>query len=167
MERGADPAALKQNRATAPSVADLAAAYLDTKATTKRPNALRDDRDMWRQIILPVLGARKVEAITARDIDQLHKSRQATPYRANRMLALLRHAFTLARRWGWRADNPCEGIDRFHEDRRERWLTHGEFARLSAALAASSNPRADLIMAWLQPPSTRERPDTVRRTAII
>jgi integrase len=50
--------------------------------------------------------------------------------------------FSLACEWGWRADNPTKGIPRSHEDRRERWLSEEELARLWAALEQHTNRRA-------------------------
>jgi integrase len=43
--------------------------------------------------------------------------------------------FSLAIRWGWRADNPCRGIERNQERKRTRYLSGAELTRLSAALA--------------------------------
>jgi hypothetical protein len=89
VERGLDPAGERQAERAAPTMVDLAAEYMTLKAATKRPSSLRGDRAMWNTIILPVLGKRQVKSIGARDIEALHKSREATPYRANRVLALL------------------------------------------------------------------------------
>ena len=50
--------------------------------------------------------------------------------------------FNLAVAWGWRGDNPAKGIPRFHEDRRQRWLSAEELSRLWAALQAHPNRRA-------------------------
>jgi integrase len=58
------------------------------------------------------------------------------------MLALLSSAFNLAVRWGWRADNPAKGIERFHEDRRERFLSGEELNRLVDALNDHPNRRS-------------------------
>jgi integrase len=142
VERGRDPAAERQAHRDAPTVADLAAEHMAAKAATKRPSSLRDDRAMWDTIILPTLGKRQVKSITARDLDILHKSRQATPYRANRVLALLSNAFALGVRWSWRADNPAKGVERFHEDRRERYLKPDEMSRLVDELNGHPNRRA-------------------------
>jgi integrase len=49
---------------------------------------------------------------------------------------VLRKAFNLAKRWGWRQDNPATGVRRNREERRERFLTPEELTRLTAALAA-------------------------------
>ena len=43
--------------------------------------------------------------------------------------------FSLAIRWGWRSDNPCKGIERNQESKRQRYLTGAELARLTKALA--------------------------------
>jgi integrase len=59
-----------------------------------------------------------------------------TPVQANRMLALLSKMFGLAERWGLRpsGSNPCRGIDRFPERRRERFLSAAEPERFGAIL---------------------------------
>ena len=41
---------------------------------------------------------------------------------------------SLAIKWGMRADNPCKGIERNPEERRERYLTPAELGRLCDAL---------------------------------
>jgi len=55
---------------------------------------------------------------------------------ANRTLALLQAMLTVAERWEMRPtnSNPCKGVPRFPEPRRERFLTDAEFARLGKAL---------------------------------
>src|SRR3954452_2755914 len=50
--------------------------------------------------------------------------------------------FALAAHWGMRGDNPVKGVERFHEERRERWLSDAELKRLLGVLAAHPNRRA-------------------------
>ena len=70
------------------------------------------------------------------DIDAIHRKISArAPTHANRVGALLSRIFSLAIRWGLRADNPCRGIERNHEHRRQRYLNVAELAQLSTALA--------------------------------
>ena len=69
-------------------------------------------------MILPQLGRIRVANVSRRDVSNLHTSLQATPYRANRVLALLRKMFNFAisdneREWGipqessiWSAEVP-------------------------------------------------------------
>jgi hypothetical protein len=53
--------------------------------------------------------------VSRADIERLHLALRATPYMANRTLALLGKLFVLAIAAGWRADNPCRGIMHFQE----------------------------------------------------
>jgi integrase len=75
-----------------------------------------------------------VKAIGRRDIEALHHSLKATPYHANRVLALLSKMFGLAVEWGWRPDNPTKGIERYHEEKRQTWLSAEQLASLEGAL---------------------------------
>ena len=58
------------------------------------------------------------------------------PGAANRCLALFSKMFSLAERWGWRPEgsNPCRHVDKYRENRRERFLSEAELARLGDAL---------------------------------
>jgi integrase len=90
---------------------------------------------MIEKIIAPKLGKLRLKSIGKKDIESLHASLKSTPYRANRVLALLSKMFTLASQWGLRADNPAHGVPRFPEDRREGWLSPEEIRRFWDALA--------------------------------
>ncbi len=137
---GADPIGDEKARRAEPFFKELAADYLEQHAVPKkRPASLSNDRSMLNGIILPKLGHLRVGAIKSRDIHLLHTGLKATPYRANRVLSLLSKIFSVGVQWGLRADNPAKGIERYHEDRRERWLSDDEITRLLAALAEHPN----------------------------
>lgn len=141
--KGNDPVAVDRAIRAAPTVKDLAADYLEKHAVPKkRPRSIATDRSMIGRIIVPCLGSKKVADVSARDIASLHASMKTTPYQANRVLALMSKMFSLAAAWGWRSDNPVKGIERFHEERRERWLSDAELRRLMAVLADHPNQRA-------------------------
>ena len=138
--RGNDPVAEGKAYKQAPSVADLADQYLESHATPKkRPKSVKSDEAALRRFILPRLGGRKVAEITGRDIQQLHTGLRETPYLANRTLALLSTMFGLSVRWGYRPNNPARGIAKFHEEKRDRWLSDDELARLLTALQNHPN----------------------------
>jgi len=82
-----------------------------------------------------------VTAIGRRDLDEIHQALGKHPYQANRLLALLSKMFSLAVAWGWRADNPAKGIERFAEHRRERWLQADELGALSKAIGTYPDRR--------------------------
>jgi integrase len=119
----------------APTMQALFDRYAAEHLPRKAPRSAADDRSIWQQLILPRLGSMKVDAIQPSDIDALHAEISATrPVRANRMVEVVRKAFNLAIRWGWRANNPASGVHRNHEDRRARYLSPAEILRLSEAL---------------------------------
>lgn len=141
--KGNDPVADAHAVREAPTVRQLAVDYLENHAIPKkRARSIANDRSMIARIILPRLGAKKVNAVQLRDIHALHIALKETPYLANRVLALTSKMFSLAVQWGWRSDNPVKGIERYHEARRERWLSDDELSRLVQILAAHPNQRA-------------------------
>ena len=140
--RGEDPLAERVATREAPTVADLCDRYITDHLPRKRPTSQRDDKAMITKIIRPKLGTRKAAAVTHAEIDKLHRDMKATPYRANRVLALLSKMFNLAIRWGWRTDNPAMGVERFPEDKRTRYLSAEEIGRLTKALAEYEDQKA-------------------------
>jgi len=141
--RGEDPAEVRKVARRSPSVANLAADYLERHALPKkRPKSVRDDRSMLDKIILPRLGAKKVEAVGRRDIEAIHVAMKDRPYQANRVLSLLSKIFNLSVEWKWRPDNPAKGIERYEEQKRDRWLSDDELRRLCAVLEDHPNKRA-------------------------
>lgn len=141
--RGEDPVEERRTARKAPTVAVLAADYLERHAVpSKRPKSVRDDRSMLDKIILPALGSKKVGTVSRRDIEAIHIRLKDRPYQANRVLALLSKMFNLAVQWKWRGDNPAKGVNRFDEEKRERWLSDEELHRLCRVLDDHPNQRA-------------------------
>ncbi len=127
---GEDPAAEKKHVNHLVSMEDLAQNYLERHAYKKRPKSIYEDEKLLNNVILPALGRLKVPYVARRDIESLHKSFQNKPYQANRALALLSKMFSLAVSWGWRIDNPVLGIERYQEEKRDRWLDQEELDRM-------------------------------------
>ncbi len=143
---GEDPLADRNKLRTAPTIADLCARYVEDHLPRKRASSQASDRRIIARIIKPKLGARKVAGIAYADVDSFHRALKATPYQANRALALLSKMFSLAIRWGWRTDNPCRGVERFPEDKRKRYLSTEEIGRLTKALDDHADQRpADVV----------------------
>lgn len=141
--KGLDPVADAKAARQAPTLRALAKEYIQDHAIPrKRPRSVADDRAMLNRLILPKLGARRVADISPRDIQSLRNSLKATPYQANRVLALLSKMFNVAIRSGLRPDNPVKGVERFSEGRRDRWLSEDELARLFDAMADHQNQKA-------------------------
>ncbi len=116
------------------------------RALRKRARKADDgsDADTPRaSTILGALGDRRIDRITRADVTAYHLSLRETPTRANRALALLSHVFNTAEKWGARPDgtNPCRHVARFKEEKRERFLSAAELARVGKALAAADRQK--------------------------
>ncbi len=137
---GEDPMGDRHAEREAPTMASLADRYLAEHATRKRERSAKEDASLLRQLIVPKLGKLRVAAVRRTEIEAFHREvTKATAVRANRALSLLTKMFNLAIGWEIRTDNPCKGIQRNHEDKRERYLTPAELERLMAALARHPN----------------------------
>ncbi len=147
---GKDPAQDRSDERRAPTVKELAADYLERHAIpNKRPSSVRNDQAMLDTIVLPRLASLKVKEVSRRDVEAMVLAMKATPYRANRVRALLSKMFALAIAWGWRADNPASGVAKFQEEHRNRWLREEELSRLFAVLEPHPNQRAANIVRLL------------------
>jgi integrase len=117
----------------------LSDAYLTQWAEpNKRPGTVYDDRGLLNGVILPALGDLPIGGIKRAEIADLHQSLRDTPYRANRALGLLHHMFAWAMaddsgEWTV-ANNPVNGVRKYHEEKRDRWLSEEELQRLADAL---------------------------------
>ncbi len=137
---GADPAAVKADRRSAVTVADLAARFMaDHVAAKRKGRTAAEYQRLLDRIILPALGKKKLADVTRADVARVHHSCREAPYQANRVLAVLSKMFNLAEAWGLRPDgsNPCRHVERNPERGRERLLSAAELARLGDALERS------------------------------
>lgn len=148
------PIEARERQRTVPTLSEFARRYLNEYAVPhKAATSVREDRSLlglWLPgkdgkakdpgplTIVARLGDRRMDRLTRADVTTFHLSLGNTPTRANRSLALLSHMFTMAEKWGVRADgsNPSRHVARFAETKRERFLSAAELARLGAALAA-------------------------------
>lgn len=155
--KGGDPVREKRSarlaRQREPTLADLRDEWLHHAATRAKPKgaaSLAGDRAMFAKWILPVLDEKtKVAAVTRRDVKSLRSKMvlAGSPIAGNRMLSLLSAAMThvMDPDFGWITANPVKGIDRKDEQRRERYLTTEELARLDAELNRTRQPSADIV----------------------
>jgi integrase len=130
---GKDPADKKQKDRSAPTVDALADRFLEEHVEAKSKDRTSTEyKRLVERIVKPELGRLKVDEVRSSDIEKLHLKYRATPYQANRLVALLSKMFNWSGRRGER--NPCVGIERFAEQKRRRYLSSAELARLGAAL---------------------------------
>jgi integrase len=148
--QGDDPAQVRQDRLHEPTFGDLTAQYLERHAPRKRSG--RDDQGMLTSH-LAVFRTRKLTDLNRNDVARLHAQvGETAPYRANRLVALLRKMFNLARDLGLHAgENPATRIQMFSEESRDRFVQPEELPRLFQAIAEEAGPavRAVVLTALL------------------
>jgi integrase len=141
---GADPAderyrarEAEEKRRNILTLTGLADKYLAEHAEAHcRPRSVKEYRALVERIIKPKLGTIRVPDLEHDDIAALHRELKATPYVANRVLAVLSKMFSLAVVWKLRFDHPVKGVRRYQEEKRQRFLSAAELGRLGQALAA-------------------------------
>ncbi len=134
--RGEDPQAQKYKSRNEPTLTDVWNRFRAEHLPQRKPQTRYEYENQWREAIAPKLGRVVIDDVTRSEVDRLHKSMRLTPYRANRILALLSRLMTLAEVWELRpaGSNPCRHIERFKEQARNRYLDAEELGRLGAAM---------------------------------
>jgi integrase len=132
IESGEDPASnaltAKAEQQKAPTVADLASAFVELYSKPRKRSWAEDQRILQRDVV-PTLGTLKAKDLTRRDIARLLDSVAArgAPIAANRTLAVVRKMMNWALDRGEVTINPAAGIAApSKEQSRDRVLTDEE-----------------------------------------
>ena len=135
---GADPAELKQQKKGQPTLGETLDLFLSEHVDAKlKASSAGEYRRIAGLYVPAVLRRRFVVEITRSDVARLHLGMRDKPYQANRVLALLSKFFNWCELHGYRPDgtNPCRHVEKYKENRRERFLSPQELARLGKALS--------------------------------
>lgn len=147
---GLDPVAEREAKRAEPFIGDLCDRYMSDYGSLKKTG--NQDQALIDNIIKPTVGRIKVTALGYTDVSDLHRRMNDTPYRANRMLALLSKMMNLAEKWEYRENhsNPCRHVTRFKEHKRKRYMQPSEAARIATLLNQhkKDNPQSVLFI-WL------------------
>jgi integrase len=134
---GHDPSHERQVHRRSPTVSEVSTRFLEEHAAHRcKASTQREYRRSVDLFIAPRIGQLKIVDVTRKDIAELHYQMRETPYQANRTLGVLSKLFNMAEVWGLRPDgsNPCRHVRKYTEVKRQRFLSHEEFARLGQAL---------------------------------
>lgn len=84
---------------------------------------------------------RKISTITKPQVQKMHEkiSIENGMYQANRTLERLKSMYNRAIDWGWDGTNPCNGIKKNKEVKRDRFLRPDELPRFFTALQNETN----------------------------
>jgi integrase len=140
VREGRDPSAERKERKPVTTMADLFAEYLEKHARPKKARrSVAEDECLWRLHLEPALGDLKLDRIGQRDLDGFMAKMKPKPGAANRSMALISKMMSLAVAWKLRADNPAATVDRYPENRKERFLSTDEAERVLQALDADQD----------------------------
>jgi len=149
--RNDDPAADRTRKRREMTMREVASLYLaDHVKAHNKPSWAREIELILNARILPAFATRRIGDLSRAEIKRWHSRMAASPYRANRCLAVLRKMLSLAHReWELRDDNPASGIQPFPEKRRERFFGPEELKAVGRWLAQverdSSEHRAFIL----------------------
>jgi integrase len=134
---GQDPQGEKSALRASPTVAELAAAFMEGHVQSKRKAKTGSLYEgLFRRTILPAIGNLKARDLTRARVAKLHLSLRDTPYQANRVVAVIGSMYGYGQKHGLVPEglNPARGIEKFAEKARERFLSVSELERLGAAI---------------------------------
>ena len=151
---GLNPAESKRKQKGELTLGGLWQLFLEFHAEAhKKARSIAEDRGLWNRY-LSAWEHRKLSSIANRDVQALHSriGKANGKFAANRMLSLLSKMFSVAKDHGeWKQPNPCEGVKRFAEKSRDRFMQPDELPRFLNALDAAPNQKlaaAIRLMLW-------------------
>lgn len=133
MADGVDPVAARRAIREAPTLQDLFDHWIAHAKAHKK--TWKDDQRQFEKYMGRLKNRRLTEISTA-DVAKWHRriAQDHGPYMANRCRALLSAMFNKGHEIGHADRNPCEGVKRFQEESRDRFLQPAEMRPFFAAL---------------------------------
>jgi site-specific recombinase XerD len=139
---GKDPLDERRKADQGETFVDLEREYIEHHARPHK-KTWETDRDRLIRHVPEAWRPRKARSITRQEVATVHRRIGATrPYEANRFLDLLRVMFGFARNEGFvdaATDNPAEGIRKFAEHKRNRFVTPDELPLIAKAIDREPN----------------------------
>lgn len=131
---GNDPAAVRKGAREMPTFREFATRYLDEEASAKlKPRTTVNYRIYLSKHTYPAIGTIKLDKIDTAHLARLHRRiGQTHPMTANRVVECISSVYRYAATCGLvtRGFNPASLVQAFREQRRERFLSADELARL-------------------------------------
>ena len=137
IKAGEDPGLSPAPRRKSPTVAEVASRFLREHVEVRcKPGTVVHYRTAVDRHIVPALGGVQIGALTPKHVADLHYGLRERPYTANHAVDTLSQLIRQAAVWGLVPEgaNPCRQVQRYRQDRRERFLTDIEFRRLGRVL---------------------------------
>ena len=133
---GKNLAIIREQQRSVLGFADVVDRFLEEHGKKVERRTATEYERLLRRHAVPALGDRPIDAIDRAAVAKLHHSLAATPRQANLLLSVLSKMMGWATKRGLFPSeaNPCRSIDRYKENRRERFLSAAELSSLGEAL---------------------------------
>ena len=140
IRRGEDPRHARQKARSMPTLGELFGEYMERHAKPHKRTWPEDQAQYDRY--LQSWAGRKIDTIKRGDVQTLHTTigRDHGIYAANRLRAMLHTMFKMAVDAEWIDRNPVDGVKKFREEKRDRFLSAEELRRFFLALEGTTNP---------------------------
>lgn len=138
LELKIDPAQSKASGVLGATLSDLIAEFRTSHYPKLKPRTRKDYDDVFDRYITPKLGKVKTLRLDRAAVAKFHTELAGIPRRANLSLAVISKLMSWAEEMSYRPhnSNPCNGIKRFPDVKRERFLSLDELNRLGQAIAS-------------------------------
>lgn len=139
---GKNPQAERRALRAETTFGELFIEYLEKHSKVHKRSWLYDEREVTK--FLSHWFKRKISSIDRPEVEKLHAKigKENGTYQANRLLERIRSIFNKALDWGWEGVNPAQGIKKFKEKSRDRFLQPDELPRFFDALSNEPNETA-------------------------
>ena len=164
---GCDPGASRSRAREMPTFREFAERYLREEAVPKlKPKTVVNYRIYLLKHAAQHIGSKKIDTVTPSEIGKMHRTigekRQMT---ANRVVECIGSVYRYAATCGFtkRGDNPGAHIEAFREQRRERFLSSEELARLGDTIREAETGGIPWVIDEKKP-TAKHIPKNVRHT---
>ena len=149
---GQDPAALVREDKSALKMRDALQSFQGEHISKLKPGTVQSYEMLLKNYIQPKFGQLRVKDIEHSHVARLHHSMKETPYAANRSLAVLSKFFSWCELHGYRErnSNPCHGVTKYKEHKRQDFMGATELAILGDTLDRMERT-------WIDRQTTKEK----------
>lgn len=139
MLKGKNPNDEKKKLRAETSFGELFSLYMTRYSKQQKKTWKSDERDVPR--FLGHWFQRKLSGITKQEVQALHEKvgKENGQYQANRLLARIQIIYNKAIEWGWEGINPAQGVKKYKEKSRDRFLHPDELPRFFESLDSEPN----------------------------
>jgi integrase len=139
MLKGSNPNEDKKNVRSETTFGDMFCVFMERHSKQNKKTWKEDESSVNN--LLSKWFPKQLSSITKQEVQLVHEKikNENGLYRANRMLARIRVIYSKAIEWGWVGINPAQGVKKFKEKSRDRFLHPDELPRFFESVETEPN----------------------------